>query len=264
VGRGAYRRLGNAVALGVAIGVVVAAAACSEIERHRVLDVVFDGVPPYVPPEDRARLQAAREISERDQQDARSMAGRLRRRREGKKLRRFTHGPFAAQECTRCHDFGAASGFRAGTAGAASGASLKDLAEAGRLRMPVVELCTHCHDDFSPQHPANTGYGLHGPVAMGWCVMCHEPHSSPYAKLLTAYPTARLCGRCHERADLVEFTPEHRPGSPAEAYPANGDDHTKTEVVRVVRDCTRCHDPHRGRDGDPFLLKPERLASHRH
>jgi predicted CXXCH cytochrome family protein len=137
--------------------------------------------------------------------------------------------------------------------------------------MPLVELCTNCHTEYSPGEPENAGLWLHGPVGTGWCVTCHEPHSSLQSDLLRSEPTAKLCGACHLREDLVAFTPEHRPRDPSDAYPPspptpvdgsappeNGAAPSGPPVVQVAKDCVRCHDPHRG--PDHFILRGRRQA----
>lgn len=201
-------------------------------------------------PEERARYEA-----ERVARAAEQAALRKERKRRFRKVTRFVHGPYGSKECGRCHDLGRASSFRVQGAAAAVGpASEEDLAEGGRLRLPVVQLCTHCHDDFAREAPGNEGLWLHGPVASGWCVLCHAPHSSDYPRLLHALPTARLCGQCHLREDLVAATPDHLPRSDADAYPpvaaaTDGEGNEAPEsVVRVAKSCIRCHDPHRGPD----------------
>lgn len=242
---------------------IAATFACSPPQRHSVLDFVFDGVPPYRTPEERAfeALAAA-------QREAEAIAlGPQRTRQRVRKLARFTHGPFAANECTRCHDLTTASGFRGLSGGAGGSRAAVDLAEAGRLRMPVNELCIHCHTDFTDEAPGSEGLWLHGPVASGWCILCHQPHSARYPYLLSVEPTARLCTLCHLRDELVE-TAEHRPLQIEDAFPAppvvdaeqrkpegaSASSASIVDVVRVVGDCTKCHDPHMG--PDRLLLRP--------
>ncbi len=258
-----------------ALVLIATVLACSPVQKHGVLDFVFDGVPPYMTPEERARQDW--EAAQQQVVDIRAQG--QKRRKRFKKLARFTHGPFAANECTRCHDLTKASGFRGSSSNLSSVRAAADLAEAGRLRMPVNELCVHCHTDYTSESPANEGPWLHGPVASGWCVLCHQPHSALYPALLVLEPTARLCGGCHEREDLV-MTKEHLPLLPEDGFPiiqkvdpaedeaekesapneSAGDEapgelsEPDVQVLQVVRDCTRCHDPHMG--PDRLLLRP--------
>ena len=253
----------------VTLCVVAATLSCSPITRHAVLDFLFDGVPPYLPPEERARLEQEAALRE-----AEAAAIEKRRRsaryRPVEKLARFIHGPYAARECASCHELQASSGFRELQPGRAVDLSSgDDLAEGGRLRMPLVELCTHCHTEYAPDDPGNAGLWLHGPVGTGWCVTCHAAHSSFHPQLLRTEPTARLCGACHLREDLLAFTSEHRPRDPSDAYPPlppaevegvtppeNAASPSAPQILRVARDCVRCHDPHRG--PDRFILKGRR------
>lgn len=228
------------------VALLLVALACTPERRHAVLAFLVDGVPPYLPPEERARVAAEAAAREAEEMAERERM-RLRRYRPVTKLGRFTHGPYASKECGRCHDLTAASGFLdAGGPGALGPGSVDDLAEGGRLRMPVTDLCVHCHTDYASDHPVNTRLWMHGPVASGWCVACHQSHSSNYPHLVKLEPTARLCGQCHLRGDLLASTPDHRPGSPEDGYPPLPEAPDAQEVLQVVKDCTRCHDPHRG------------------
>ncbi len=256
-----------AVLVLVGAPIMALTSACSEQARHDVLAVIFDGVPPYVSPEDRVRLLAEAE-EQAVEEAAQAESERVRRGRQVAKISRFTHGPFAAKECGSCHDLAAASGFRS------AGANLPlmpgaggELAEAGRLRMPVDKLCIRCHSDFAPSAPENAGLWMHGPVHVGWCVTCHQAHSSSYEHLVHAEPSARLCTQCHIRGDLLAFTPEHRPSELDTTYPASvptqeqtdgdaGEDPARPADAQVIADCTRCHDPHRG--VNRFILKAAR------
>lgn len=254
----------------VATAATIVAPACSDLQRQAALELFFDDVPPYVRPEERARVEAeARATAEAEAAASHKLSERGKS--PAQKLALFTHGPFAARECARCHDLGAASGFRpAGEAAASDSLSGADLAQGGRLRMPVTRLCVHCHTDFRPEAAENEGWSLHAPVRAGWCVMCHQPHSSPYAHLVLNEPPARLCTQCHLVDDLVAFTSQHRPRDPREGFPSTADGRSKppggpgsgdhaepAQPVQVAENCTACHDPHRGRDR---LLLRDRLV----
>ena len=244
---------------GLALVLALLAIACSPVRRHAVLDFFIDGVPPYLT--EAEQVQLAAEALEREAEAARQ-AGESRLQLS--KISRFTHGPFAAKECGRCHDLARTSGFRESAGGVSALGSGTELAEGGRLRVSVVELCIDCHTEYSIDAPENADMWLHGPVAGGWCVLCHQPHSSIYPKLVTLNPPARLCGRCHLPETLID-TAEHLPVTPADGYPPLPETDTASreepdqrdlETVRVVKNCTSCHDPHRGRDR--LLLRTSR------
>jgi predicted CXXCH cytochrome family protein len=237
------------------------ALACAPQTRHAVLDFVFDGVPPYRAPGEEGPLPAVGAgAADPDEAWRLEYARRLQllSRTEPEAARRFAHQPFAENQCGECHTSQrfselSDSGWSTVEGG---GFAAEDLAEGGRLLQPVDQLCLRCHEGYRPGHPENAGLRMHGPVVSGWCVTCHQPHSSPYAHLLHTEPAASLCLRCHQSADLLAFTAEHRPSDPESGFPSPSEaQEIQGPVAPVVRDCTRCHDPHRGRD--PFFLRPQ-------
>lgn len=102
------------------------------------------------------------------------------------------HGPYAAKLCQGCHLSAASS----------------------TLVAPKDELCVRCH-----QMALDKKY-VHGPLAGGGCLFCHDPHSSPNPYLLVG-TSGSFCARCHE---------------PASLRPVPGHD--------GAQECTVCHDPH--------------------
>jgi predicted CXXCH cytochrome family protein len=114
----------------------------------------------------------------------------------------FEHAPYAARQCDACHD----------------------RARTNNLVAPKEELCYMCHDFQS-----NKKY-VHGPVASGGCLVCHDPHSSKYPKLLVAEATS-FCFYCHDPAALPK-----------------DESHARTGLQ-----CTACHDAHMS--DKIFLLK---------
>jgi predicted CXXCH cytochrome family protein len=103
------------------------------------------------------------------------------------------HEPYAEKQCDACHDPRATNA----------------------LVMPKRELCFQCHD-FQPFQRY-----VHGPLAAGGCLLCHDPHSSPYRHLLLSASDG-FCLSCHARADL---------------RPVDGHQAPRT-------DCTSCHLAH--------------------
>ncbi len=282
-------------ALAVCAAFALVVPGCSEIERHAVLEFFFDGVPPYRTPEERARLAAEAKVKAEKDAAKREEAARLAAHGIARRRPQFEHGPYAAGECERCHDFEATSGFakasgRFGDFGSGSGGG-----EPGRLKMTVQKLCIRCHDFLDPRSSVNEGLWMHGPVASGWCIACHDAHTSPNPKLLLREPSANLCTQCHLRRDLLAFVPEHKPADPLRGWPRakNKAPPKKKPVVReapllpgadvkaeavstvepppepeweipdeqVVENCVRCHNPHRGRDR--FLLRDKPLPRRR-
>ncbi|OHB75524.1 MAG: hypothetical protein A2Z25_07425 [Planctomycetes bacterium RBG_16_55_9] len=70
------------------------------------------------------------------------------------------------------------------------------------LVAPVPELCYTCHEKRTAQ-----GGWVHGPVATGECLLCHEPHTASNKSLLSK-TIPELCYRCHE-ADTLRLVANH-------------------------------------------------------
>jgi predicted CXXCH cytochrome family protein len=87
------------------------------------------------------------------------------------------HGPLDA--CDNCHD-----------------SKTPDESKAHELAQQVPKLCFRCHEDESKIYPH-----VHGPVAVGQCLFCHDPHQSKHAHLLIR-DTTGLCALCHTKAGL--------------------------------------------------------------
>ena len=69
-------------------------------------------------------------------------------------------------------------------------------AEKPNLIAPVPKLCYGCHKEYlSPD-----GW-VHGPVATGKCLLCHEPHEADNKSLLSK-PVPELCYQCHSTDSL--------------------------------------------------------------
>ena len=133
---------------------------------------------------------------------------------------------------------------------------------AAKALLPVAgkDLCLRCHTKI-----AQTLEGkrmLHGPIKEGKCVPCHDPHGSPYKKLLKgAYPDMlyvpydkekkqyAFCLNCHEKY-LLSF-----PDTTIYTKFRNGKQNLHYFHVsnkRKGRTCRLCHEPH-GADADHLL-----------
>ncbi|MFI5150495.1 MAG: cytochrome c3 family protein [Bacteroidia bacterium] len=109
----------------------------------------------------------------------------------------YTHKPYEEEKCKSCHAEGI------------SNALLK----------PVPELCYTCHEDFTVKYQR-----VHGPVASGNCLLCHNQHMSKYEKILIR-PGQDICLYCHESKQVLS-NPIHKKIGTA--------------------NCTECHNPHGG------------------
>ena len=85
---------------------------------------------------------------------------------------------------------------------------------------PVPELCYTCHAEYRNLHRRY----VHGPVAVGQCLFCHDPHRSQYAGLLKE-DIPRLCTKCHQENDIAKI-PSHS--------------------LAMTTRCNQCHEPHAG------------------
>lgn len=103
------------------------------------------------------------------------------------------HGPYAAKLCSACHR------------------SPSD----NSLVAPKEELCGRCH-----ALRLDRRY-VHGPLASGGCLVCHDPHASKFGSLLVA-DSAVFCVSCHEPSVVAKV----------EAHAGNAEP------------CTSCHDAH--------------------
>jgi len=171
------------VMLALVLGPVLLAVGCNEQKHYRMLSFFFDGVP--VPEHMREELGLTEGGG----------AGRTRMLVEQTPV--FYHEPYQTRECFGCHDRDQA--FEAITTDSRS--------------------CQGCHESYFQILP---GDWVHGPVAMGMCGHCHQPHKSEHQGLLTA-AQPDICFQCHEQ-DLVK----------ADVF------HSRLEDLT----CSRCHDPH--------------------
>jgi predicted CXXCH cytochrome family protein len=159
---------------------IVCLAGCSDTERHRTLSFFFDGVPPL----------PGQIVEETVIDDT----GNPQRKRVEPTW--FVHEPQA--NCERCHGDQKQANF----------------SRQVNLISPIPELCYECHDMPDPQK----GW-MHGPVAVGQCVICHEPHRSQNRYLLKK-PEPQICFQCHEEAQIRAV-----PGHHLETYNACLDCH---------------------------------------
>jgi len=126
----------------------------------------------------------------------------------------YIHQP--RKDCTLCHDKSRQRVFSSQT----------------YLIKPVPELCYECHADYT----TSASY-VHGPVAVGRCLFCHNPHKSRIEHLLEE-PQPRLCYLCHN-IDTVKIIPAH--------------------LAKPEFDCTDCHDAHTS--SIKYLLKEASLLT---
>lgn len=180
-----------------AVGLILACLAlvsCDEVERHRVKTFFFDGVPPL--PSETSQSQTS--DPNRAAPAAASATGGW-----------YVHEP--VKDCTQCHATRRRASFS------------RDV----QLVAEVPQLCFTCHEEYA----ALPGW-VHGPVAAGDCMFCHEPHKTRYPALVIG-PTPDLCYQCHdpEALGLVE-------------------NHAQPSYAQ----CLECHEAHAA--ASRYLLRP--------
>lgn len=176
---------------------VVLVCSCDEQEKYETLSFFFDGVPPLEP------------------NDVVEVEGKI-----VKKSRMFAEDEGAAaqatqqwsvhkprEDCSNCHFERKKGQFTTDT----------------RLIAPVPQLCYDCHaTSTKDMGKVVVASSVHGPVAIGDCLWCHNPHKSRYEALLEE-PQPKLCYECHEK-DAIEDVPGHS--------------------AWLESRCTDCHEPH--------------------
>ena len=152
---------------------------CNEEERYRVLSFFFDGVPI---PASMRKPQAVTDSTTRDSSITLAQSRNLPAAKpKVVETHWFLHKPFSEKKCSYCH--------------------LGDMGQ--RLQMERVdELCKTCHEQFKVSHQY-----VHGPVAIGQCLVCHNPHRTQYPHL-TIRPGDQLCRYCHKTVKRTS-APEH-------------------------------------------------------
>lgn len=157
---------------------------CDDVDRHEALTFLFDGVPPLGP----EGLQG--ESFDPNSPELAQM---------GQAPVWYVHEP--RKDCSICHGKRKQRSFSSQT----------------YLTAPVPKLCYDCHTNYT----ASASF-VHGPVAVGQCLFCHNPHKSKIEHLLIA-PEPGLCYQCHD-IDTIELIAAHLP--------------------KQLSACTDCHNAH--------------------
>ncbi|QEM66774.1 cytochrome C [Geobacter sp. FeAm09] len=165
---------------------------CSPLTRYKLTSTLFDGVPSMPPAEQYCADYAAQVVAKtRAEAEGKSSAA-------GDAGKASSHNPYDEKKCDNCHD---------------------KTTESGLVVKSKNELCFVCHTGFVK------GSFVHGPVAVGDCLVCHEPHNSPNPALLKVRPS-EVCAACHhEKRQAASL-------------------HEKAASHGLI--CINCHDPHFG------------------
>jgi len=159
---------------------------CDDVDRHEALTFFFDGVP-----------LLGQEGLQGEFLDPNSPG----LAQTGKAPAWYVHEP--RKDCSICH------GKR----------KQRSFSSEIYLTASVPKLCYNCHTDYTASAPF-----VHGPVAVGQCLLCHNPHKSKIEHLLTATEPG-LCYQCHD-IDTIELIAAHLP--------------------KQLSSCTDCHNAHAG------------------
>jgi predicted CXXCH cytochrome family protein len=191
---------------------------CDPAKKHQVLSFFFDGVPPLEgePSAGDGETDGSGAdvpaVTEPEAGDAGEIAVP-----EPVRIQTVKHPPYEMKMCDNCHDMQGAD------TGTPRGFSLVEERN---------KLCWMCHDDMSPESLTEQYRWIHGPVQLGACLECHDPHESPNPYMLRRKEVRQLCFRCHDDDRLLQ---------------------TEMHAEIDEAECTECHDPH-GSD-DRYLLR---------
>ena len=172
---------------------------CSKEKKHDILTFLFDGVPPLGQKGSKTELVNA---------DFRATS----QVPEGPVW--YVHEP--RKNCTNCHDK----------------SRQRNMSPQTYLKTPVPQLCYNCHSDYR-----SSAQYVHGPVAVGQCLYCHNPHASQIKHLLIE-SEPELCYKCHDQY-AVELIPGH--------------------YSKQMSICTNCHNPHSSSIRSLLRVEPNRI-----
>jgi len=167
---------------------------CSPKTNYKVLSKIFDGVP---------NPSATDSLSKKNLPSSPKTQSAPTNDISATKTQRTVHPVYQDGDCSICHD-----------------------PEQGNVLISKQpDLCYDCHSNYGEEYEV-----LHGPVAAGFCIVCHQPHTAAEPKLL-AWKKSGFCLNCHAEEDVY-----------------------KTEVHEGIEkdQCMDCHNPHGG--GDRFLF----------
>ena len=141
-----------------------------------------------------------------------------------KLLAKFTHPPFADNQCEVCH------------------APAKD-GKVVLTQAKVQDLCVMCHDEKAKQI-ANAK--VQHPGAAGDCTDCHNPHASKQPGLPKT-TGVEICLGCHsDIADLAKKPVHHQPAfgeACGTCHEPHGGEHEKLLRAQGNALCLECHGP---------------------
>lgn len=178
-------KIGSIVIIITGLFLLVSVMSCDTKKHHKVLSFFFDGVPPL--DANAPQVKTAQKAGTTGKQAVKASTG-------------SSHEPW--RKCSGdCHGKRAKRSFDRQV----------------YLNEKIPSLCYDCHTDYT-----TSSAFVHGPVVVGDCLFCHNPHSSKNKHLLKA-PVPDLCFQCHEKG-VVESIPGH--------------------MAKSAAKCNECHEAH--------------------
>jgi predicted CXXCH cytochrome family protein len=173
---------------------------CGQVARNKILSFLFETASPLEedPNANKPETDNTRQANQ---------PGSGQPLKTGQKDSSYQHEPY--DDCEKCHID-------------------KTACDNGQFVKAMPDLCYSCHSDFSTKG----GY-MHGPVVVGACTFCHDPHKSEYVHLLKEQQP-KLCFQCHLLPEIESIAEHEDP---------------------TGMNCTKCHNPHIGPTRK--LLKPD-------
>ncbi|HEG43395.1 hypothetical protein LCGC14_2713040 [marine sediment metagenome] len=140
---------------------------CDEVEHYEMLAYFFDGVP--VPGQEGELASTQRFATDPNAVNDASQ------KKQQQRTKWYTHVPYETCDIS-CH-------------------GERKQGYSGSVSMPVEppQLCFQCHED---KDYSSISIPVHGPVAVGECLYCHDPHKSTNEHILRM-PAPELCFQCH-------------------------------------------------------------------
>lgn len=104
-----------------------------------------------------------------------------------------------------------------------------------RVKEPSSDVCLNCHKDL--RQVIEKSDRIHGPVAGGYCTICHSPHKNNVQTHLRK-SMQDLCNQCH-KSDLLGYT--YHSSNYIKNHPVSSKIIKKTGKIL---NCGSCHNPH--------------------
>ncbi|MHC4543226.1 MAG: cytochrome c3 family protein [Planctomycetota bacterium] len=159
-----FSRVSKAVVIILFCIILTTVLGCDEEERYKTMAFFFDGIPP---------------LKSEDVNDVNSPDNSRRQLQKGAESAWIIHEP--SKVCANCHDM-----------------TKKPRWATPEFMKEPLQLCYDCHPGSN--YSGSVDY-VHGPVAVGDCMRCHNPHRSKQKHLLKL-PVPDVCHQCHEKADI--------------------------------------------------------------